>query len=96
MAIAFCGKPSCTNAFQDKTYGKGMRVMNDVKNDNRSLETLRCTVCNSELTRSRKDALPDDDKKGKGKKPTSKEVAKDLAEDKEVPAKERPSTKKKK
>lgn len=33
---------SCNHEFQDKTYGKGMRVKN------KTLKGCRCTVCNKD------------------------------------------------
>lgn len=74
MAIAFCGKIDCVSEFQDKRFGKGMRVFNEAKNASSGLETLRCTVCKGEIVRSKKNDKPDDNKKGKGKKPVDKEV----------------------
>lgn len=40
MAIAKCNNPSCVNEFQDATYGKNMRVMNED-----SKGGLSCTAC---------------------------------------------------
>ena len=43
MAIKRC-ENDCRSEFQDKTYGKGMRVMNKCKLGT----SLRCTVCDKE------------------------------------------------
>lgn len=46
MAIKKC---TCTNEYQDKKYGKKMRVMNTVfKGKSGPTNKYRCTVCNSE------------------------------------------------
>jgi hypothetical protein len=44
-------KCSCNNEFQDKEYGKGMRVFNSGGNINSTVKTYRCTVCESEIRR---------------------------------------------
>lgn len=38
---------SCTHEFQDKTYGKGMRLMNPTGKTQDS--GYRCTVCGKEI-----------------------------------------------
>lgn len=43
-----CTNASCVNEFQDKTYGKGKRVMNICKHGTH----VRCTVCNHEYALS--------------------------------------------
>ncbi len=35
----------CEHAFQDKTYGKGLRVHNFARNVNNKQGGWRCTVC---------------------------------------------------
>lgn len=45
MAILKC---SCKHEFQDRTYGKGMRVFNETKIKDR----FRCTVCVSLKTKT--------------------------------------------
>ena len=47
MAIKRCN--SCKAHWQDKTYGKGMRVVTPGKDKNNKDNTVwRCTVCGSE------------------------------------------------
>lgn len=38
-------KCTCTHPYQDKKYGKGLRVMNS----NKKGDTFRCTVCKKEI-----------------------------------------------
>jgi len=46
MAIKKC---TCVSEYQDKKYGKKMRVMNNVFNGKSfNAEKFRCTVCNQE------------------------------------------------
>ena len=45
MAVKKC---TCKNAYQDKKYGKGMRVMNKLYKGKSGDSKHRCTVCNSE------------------------------------------------
>jgi len=45
MAIRKC---TCENAFQDKKYGKGMRVMNPTTKGQGNQKGWRCTVCKAE------------------------------------------------
>jgi len=42
-------KCSCEHEFQDKKYGKGMRVFNETAKTNPTV--WRCTVCGKEKTR---------------------------------------------
>ena len=43
IAIKKC---TCANAYQDKKYGKGLRVHNRTKQkDEKHLQGWRCTVC---------------------------------------------------
>ena len=62
MTIAKC---SCKNAFQDKFYGRGMRVHNGCELEGGKYRSLRCTSCT--LEKKRADARSDDKGKGKGK-----------------------------
>jgi hypothetical protein len=39
---------TCENKFQDKTFGKNMRVFNARKKGEKSAQLYRCTVCNKE------------------------------------------------
>lgn len=39
---------TCENKFQDKTYGKKMRVHNRMKDDSAGRPQFRCTVCEKE------------------------------------------------
>ena len=41
---------SCQSDFQDREYGKGMRVFNEIGKDQRG--GYRCTVCGKEVTAS--------------------------------------------
>lgn len=43
-------KCTCENAFQDKTYGKGVRVANKTQKD-----SARCTVCGREHSVNREE-----------------------------------------
>lgn len=38
---------TCKDEFQDKTYGKGMRVFNYNVNSKEKTVVARCTVCNT-------------------------------------------------
>lgn len=40
--IIKCG---CSNEYQDKKHGKGMRVCNEVKTPPNTTPQFRCTVC---------------------------------------------------
>lgn len=42
---------NCKNEFQDKTYGKGMRLMNSIGPDDKPTG-YRCTVCGREYRNS--------------------------------------------
>jgi len=42
----------CVSEFQDQKYGRNMRVFNNAANVSREMETLRCTVCKTEITRA--------------------------------------------
>lgn len=48
MVIQECKNKGCKHTFQDKTYGKGIRVMNPIVKKATSPNTLRCTVCSTE------------------------------------------------
>lgn len=39
----------CESSFQDKTYGKGMRLMNQTSKGNKDKITYRCTICKKEV-----------------------------------------------
>lgn len=41
-------KCNCNHEFQDKIYGKGMRVMNNAPSKNAKPNRYRCTVCKRE------------------------------------------------
>lgn len=44
---------SCVNEYQDKVYGKGLRVHNPrAKTKSQTQQTFRCTVCKAEKVRS--------------------------------------------
>lgn len=45
MALKKC---DCKNLFQDKRYGKGIRVMNKLKREGDRPQSYRCTVCGKE------------------------------------------------
>jgi copper chaperone CopZ len=68
-----------------------MRVFNQATNAARELETIRCTVCKNEITRSRKSVEPDEKKgKGKGKPVTEVKIDKETVKpDKPVAGKKK-------
>ena len=41
-------KYGCTNEFQDRVYGKGIRVANEVTKQSSGSKVGRCTVCRKE------------------------------------------------
>ena len=43
----------CINEFQDKTYGKGMRVFNTCNKEGKELGRSRCSVCGIEIKTSK-------------------------------------------
>ncbi len=46
MAIKKC---NCKSLFQDRKYGKDLRIMNPLSNKGKSgTQAYRCTVCNTE------------------------------------------------
>ena len=50
MAESKIMRCTCTHEFQDATYGKGMRVMNPIKDGT----GYRCSVCGKEIKPDRK------------------------------------------
>lgn len=48
MTEVLIAKCNCDHEYQDKTYGKGMRVMNPIitKGNNKA---FRCTICTKEI-----------------------------------------------
>jgi hypothetical protein len=40
---------TCSHSYQDKKYGKGIRVCNATEKGNAVLVTYRCTVCTAML-----------------------------------------------
>lgn len=50
-SIIPCG---CENAYQDKRYGNGMRVHNQMPNAKPGMTSWRCTVCLSTKERGAK------------------------------------------
>lgn len=46
MPVKRCG---CTNHWQDKRYGVGMRVVNRIKPKSREKAVYRCTACGKEV-----------------------------------------------
>ena len=62
--IRLCTNSKCVNEFQDKTYGKGIRVMNGCKHGSH----IRCTNCSQEYTVSTAQAKEIKSSKKGGKK----------------------------
>lgn len=46
--IVYCGGSSCVSEFQDKRYGKNMRVANHASNKGQSKDRYRCATCKKE------------------------------------------------
>lgn len=42
---------SCANEYQDKKYGKGLRVHNILQKAGKPMMDCRCTVCGNKRTR---------------------------------------------
>jgi hypothetical protein len=42
-------KCTCKHEYQDKKYGKGMRVANALQTSKQGAKKYRCTVCGAEL-----------------------------------------------
>lgn len=42
---------NCTNPYQDKTYGKGLRVANLTSKGNDATPSYRCTVCENMISK---------------------------------------------
>lgn len=42
--IAYCGKTGCDSRFQDKHYGKNVRIMNEKQG---KMGGYKCTICNT-------------------------------------------------
>lgn len=57
---------SCNNEFQDKFYGKGIRMFNDCKSKSPGTYKYRCTSCLKEVTlNNNPDTMEKKPRKGK-------------------------------